>query len=209
MTEASIAYALDILEPAKRKLKSRNREVFAALIQLYSYNESLLDILSDVIKYMCYLQPSEFVMISFSVEIERFLRTRNAPKQETSTNKASDAGQPQSTHARDLRFVSSFVQHMNHVLLNAQETHEIRVILKDCIGQKSNSERDRQRARIFHILLHSFAHGLAASLSLCLWAGAYMTASTFLGQINPLDINLAFLLEIDRLIEMLERPLFR
>jgi len=48
-----------------------------------------------------------------------------------------------------------------------------------------------------------------ASTSLCLWGGAFRTASLFLRSIDPLDIHLMFLLELDKLVEMLERPLFR
>jgi len=62
---------------------------------------------------------------------------------------------------------------------------------------------------LFHILLHSFSHNLVAATSLCLWGGACRTASLFLKKIDPLDISLVFLLELDKLVEMIERPLFR
>jgi hypothetical protein len=38
---------------------------------------------------------------------------------------------------------------------------------------------------------------------------AYLTAATFLKKIDPLDVSLMFYLEIDQLIDLLERPLFR
>jgi Vacuolar protein 14 C-terminal Fig4p binding len=112
------------------------------------------------------------------------------------------------------RIYDLFVQHMNHVLLNTDEAKVLRIALKDCVGKASRhqgtiSERDRQLSRLFNVLLHAFSHNIAATLSLCLWAGAYRTAYLFIIRINPLDINLMFLLEIDRLIEMLEKPLFR
>jgi hypothetical protein len=156
---------------------------------------------------MCKLQPPEFVLVSFAVELDRFIRRRATSLGDSKTKKEpSDAENP---FSRGLRFVSSFVQHMNHVLLNVEETKEIRVVLKDCIGTKEGTERDLQRSRLFHILLHSFSHNLVSTLSLCLWAGAYRSASLFLNQIDTLDIHLMFLLEVDRLIELLERPLFR
>lgn len=126
-------------------------------------------------------------MVSFSMEVNKFAK----PK------------------VRDLKFVSSFIQHMNHVLLNTKEAKSLRVALLDCIAEKGETERDHQRSRLFHILLHSWSHNIAATISLCLWAGAYRTASLLLEKIDPLDVNLTTLLEIDRLIEMLERPLFR
>jgi hypothetical protein len=112
--------------------------------------------------------------------------------------------------SQDYQFVSAFIQQMSLVLLNSKETSELRNVLKDCIGYgREFEERDHRRSRLFHILLHSFSHNLAAATSLCLWGGACRTASLFLKQIDPLDISLVFLLELDKLVEMIERPLFR
>lgn len=205
MTDSSVAYAMKILDPERRKLKSRDRQVFSSLIQMHAYNEHLLANLSNVLTYMCRLQPPEFVMVSFAVELERFI------KQRTGSPAAVTAGAKNEVtpSSSDLRYLSAFVQHMNHVLLNADETKKLREVLKDCISSKKDTEVDHQRSRLFHILLHSFSHNIVATLSLCLWAGAYRTASLCLNNIDPLDITLILLLEVDRLIELLERPLFR
>jgi hypothetical protein len=200
MTELNVDFALDILSPARRQLKSRDREVFSALIQLHAHNHHLLGHLSKVIAYMCQLQPPEFVFVSFAVELGRFVRRRS---------KALEKNDKDQQFSRDLVFVSAFIQQMCHVLLNAKEANELRNVLKDCIGQRGESERDRRRSRLFHILLHSFSHNLVATTSLCLWGGAFRTTSLLLKSINPLDIHLMFLLEIDKLVEMIERPLFR
>ena len=240
MTDVNVSFALGILEPARQEFKSRDREVFSALIQLHSYNEQLLADLSRVITYMCKLQPPEFVLVSFAVELDRFIlrRQKTANKQtngrimhdqetKISSNEEISAAENDAafvTFSHDLKFVSSFVRHMGHVLLNTAECRTLREALKDCIGISSNEYnnannvaastnttdlRDKQRARLFHILLHSFSHNLVAATSLSLWVGAYRTASIFLNRINPLDIDLMFLLEMDTLVEMLERPLFR
>jgi len=207
MTETSIEYALDILGADGRHRISRDREVFWALIQMHAANQELIVDLDRVIAYMCKLQPSEFVMVSFSVELDRFIRKRHAELRHQRQKAESMGGSIE--YAQELAFVSSFVQHMNHVLLTCEEARSVRELLKNCVGENGNSEHDRQRCRIFHILLHSFAHNLGSVVSLCLWSGAFRTASIFLEDINPLDINIGFLLEIDRLVDMLERPLFR
>jgi hypothetical protein len=207
MDNSSVLFALNLLEPEKRCNTSRNREVFSALIQLHSYNEQLLAELSSVISYMCTLQPPEFVMISFCVELERFVRAREGKLNLSSKEAIGNSND--ATLSRDLHFVSSFIQNMSNVLLNSKEAISLKVILKDCVGKKSESERDDQRLRLFHILLHSFAHNLAATISLSFWAGANRTAYLSVIQIDTLDLNLKLLLEIDRLVEMLERPLFR
>lgn len=202
MNNSSVGFALDILDKNRSQLRSRDRQVFSALIQLYSYNLHLIGDLSRVIAYMCRLQPPEFVFVSFAVELDHFVRRKEQTqnRDEVSHHLVSQYYQ----------FVSAFIQQMCLVLLNSKEASELRNVLKDCIGYGNEiEERDRRRSRLFHILLHSFSHNLVAATSLCLWGGACRTASLFLKQIDPLDISLVFLLELDKLVEMIERPLFR
>ena len=205
MTDSSVAYAMQILSPERRKLKSRDRQVFSAIIQLHAYNEHLLTNLSNILTFMCKLQPPEFVMVSFAIELERFIKQKTG----SSSAAASEEMKTGTPSSSDLKYLSAFVQHMNHVLLNTDETKKLREVLKDCISSKNDTEGDHQRSRLFHILLHSFSHNVVAALSLCLWAGAYRTASLFLNKMDPLDITMIFLLEVDGLVELLERPLFR
>ena len=127
MTDLNVAFALDLLVTSRRQLKSRDREVFSALIQLHSFNHHLLADLSRVVAFMCRLQPPEFVFVSFAVELERFVRRRSKLDE--------DSKVPQKPFSRDLEFVSSFVQQMCHVLLNAKEAKELRDVLKDCVKQ--------------------------------------------------------------------------
>jgi len=202
MNDSSIGFALDILDKQRRLSRSRDREVFSALIQLYGCNLHLIGDLSKVISFMCRLQPPEFVFVSFAVELDHFVR------RQTQTQNRKDV----SHHlmSQDYQFVSAFIQQMCLVLLNSKEASKLRNTLKDCIGYgREVEERDRRRSRLFHILLHSFSHNLVATTSLCLWGGACRTASLFLKRIDPLDISLVFLLELDKLVEMIERPLFR
>eukprot|EP00957_Ditylum_brightwellii_P071800 5457787-Ditylum_brightwellii.AAC.1 len=98
---------------------------------------------------------------------------------------------------------------MNHVLLTASETAELRATLNDSIGPCSQGRLDPRRVGLFQIILYAFSHNLVAALSLCLWGGAYLTAYSFLQQIDPLDVDIVFYLELDQLIELIERPLFR
>lgn len=214
MTNSDIVYALEILGRNRRQSKSRDREVFSAVIQLHASNHQLLADLSRVIQFMCTLQPPEFVFVSFAVELDRFARksllvngaSGVLDEEGNDTTLKSKNSQALSS---DLNFVSSFVQQMSHVLLSTEEAKDMRDLLKDCIGRRSDAERDKRRTKLFHILLYSFSHNLVASISLCLWAGAFRTASAFLQRIDPLDIDLGFLLELDQMVELLERPLFR
>ena len=201
MSQSNVEYALQVLDQDGRRLKSRDRRVFSALIELHSIHEHLLANFSNVLTYMCTLQPPGIVFVSFSVEVDQFVRRRSKV--------LSAEGKDDQYESASLHFVSSFVQHMSHVLIHAPETKQLRDALKDSICSDSTSEDGRQRCSLFHILLHSFSHNIGATVSLCLWSGAYRTASAFLNGINPLDISLINLLEIDKVVEMLERPFFR
>jgi hypothetical protein len=202
MNDSSVGFALDILDKQRSLLRSRDRQVFSALIHLYGYNLHLIGDLSRVIAYMCRLQPPEFVFVSFAVELDNFVRRK---RQIQDRNEVSHL-----LVSQDYQFVSAFIQQMCLVLLNSKEASKLRNVLKDCIGYgREVNLTDQRRSRLFHILLHSFSHNLVAATSLCLWGGACRTASLFLKQIDPLDISLVLLLELDKLVEMIERPLFR
>lgn len=55
----------------------------------------------------------------------------------------------------------------------------------------------------------SFRLCLHLPLSRTILSRAYLTAANFLKKIDPLDVSLMFYLEIDQLIDLIERPLFR
>ena len=152
------------------------------------------------------------MFVSFAYELDNFIVSRmkhrekilESPEVDTQTIKLELA-----SFARDLAFVSNFSQQLGIVFFAAPETEQLRGALKDSIGFKGETVRDERRARLFHILLYTFSHNIVATLAFCLWSGAYLTASTFLQKIDPLDVSLMFYLEIDQLIDLIERPLFR
>ena len=53
MNDDNAIFALGILEPSRRKLLSRDRAVFASLIDLHSKHQKLLMDISKVIELMC------------------------------------------------------------------------------------------------------------------------------------------------------------
>lgn len=163
----------------------------------------------------CYsfrLQPAEFVFVSFAFELDSFIVSRMKHREEILESPQVDTQSVKNelaSFAKDLAFVSNFAQQLGIVLFSAPETEQLREVLKFCIGFKVDTVRSKRRARLFRILLHTFSHNIVATLALCLWGGAFVTASTFLQGIDPLDISLMFFLEIDQLVDLIERPLFR
>ncbi|KAL3784627.1 hypothetical protein ACHAW5_003428 [Stephanodiscus triporus] len=212
MDEESANFALGILDSSRRKLLSRDRTVFASLIDLHSKHQKLLFDVSKVIELMCTLQPPEFVFVSFAYELDKFIVSRMKRREKVLESPEVDSHmvkQELASFAKDLAFVSNFAQQLGIVLFAAPETEQIRQVLKNSIGLKGNTVRDARRARLFHILLHTLSHNIVATLAFCLWGGAFLTASTFLQNIDPLDVSLMFYLEIDQLVDLIERPLFR
>jgi len=212
MDDENANFALGILEPIRRRLVSRDRAVFAALIDLHSKHEKLLMDVSKVIELMCTLQPPEFIFIAFATELENFIVSKMQHRKKIMESPETDASAIKdelAAFSKDLAFVSNFAQQLGLVFFAAPETEQLRLEMKDCIGFKGDSLRDEQRACLFHIILYTFSHSIVATLSFCLWGGAFLTASSFLQKIDPLDVSLMFYLELDRLIDLIERPIFR
>ena len=212
MDEANANFALGILDPSERKLLSRDRSVFESLIDLYWKHQQLLLDISKVIELMCTLQPPEFVYVSFAYELDNFIVSRMKRREKVLESPEIDTHMIKkelAAFAKDLAFVSNFAQQLGIVFFAAPEAEQIRQVLKNSIGQKGNTVRDARRARMFHILLYTFSHNIVATLEFCLWCGAFLTASTFLQNINPLDVSLMFYLELDQLVDLIERPMFR
>lgn len=212
MTDANATYALGILGTEDKARLSRNRDVFAALVKTRAKHPGNVSSMSRIIKHMCSLQPPEFIYISFGLELDIFLaksfadRARALEKQPTNSKvqKHEDA-----KIAVNLEFATKFVQILSNVFLTCKETERLRVLLKGSIGNKGNTTRDERKAQMFHILLKTFANDPVASISLCLWCGAFRTASNYIHRINPLDLTIGFYIEMDQLVEFIERPLFR
>jgi len=212
MTDTNANFALGLLSVPERDTLSRNREVFAALIHTHSLNPSLLSGLSTIIRKMCTIQPPEFVYVSFALELNIFVSKLLSHKDKTLNDgyDSKKARREEMRVAKYLHFVSKFVQVLANCFLTAHETERCRDCLKNCIANNENSTTGERKVQLFHILLNTFAHDCVAALSLCLWCGAYHTASSFLHLIDPFDLDIFFYLELDHLIELIEsRPLFR
>lgn len=174
MNDDNTNFALGVLDLSRRKLISRNRDVFSSLIDLHSKHPQHLVEVSKVIELMCTLQPPEFVFVAFANELDNFVVSRMKHREKVLDSPKTDAHAAKkelSAFAKDLAFISNFAQQLGIVFFAAPETEVLRDVLKDCIGRKGNSIEDERKARLFYILLHAFSHNIVATLSLCLWGG--------------------------------------
>ncbi|EJD53971.1 ARM repeat-containing protein [Auricularia subglabra TFB-10046 SS5] len=97
----------------------------------------------------------------------------------------------------DLEFASVIVQRLNLILITAPELADCRKRLKSAEGQA-----------FFIALYRSWCHNPVAVFALCLLAQAYEHASNLLLIFADLEITVGLLVQIDKLVQLIESPVF-
>ncbi|XP_024988818.1 protein VAC14 homolog [Cynara cardunculus var. scolymus] len=101
----------------------------------------------------------------------------------------------------DLDFASTLVQALNLILLTSSELGDLRDLLKLSLVNASGKD-------FFLSLYTSWSHSSMAIISLCLLAQAYQHTSFVIQSLTEEDINVRFLVQLDKLIHLLETPIF-
>ncbi|RZB95271.1 Protein VAC14-like isoform B [Glycine soja] len=101
----------------------------------------------------------------------------------------------------DLDFASIMVQALNLILLTSSELSEIRDLLKQSLVNPAGKD-------LYVSLYASWCHSPMAIISLCLLAQTYQHASAVIQSLVEEDINVKFLVQLDKLIRLLETPIF-
>ncbi|KAJ1524324.1 hypothetical protein ONE63_010831 [Megalurothrips usitatus] len=104
------------------------------------------------------------------------------------------------THEENLAFAPTMVDTLNTILLTAPELFELRNKLKDLATKESSS--------LFCQLYELWCHNPVATVSLCLLTQNYSHASRLIRNFGGLEVTVEFLIEIDRLVQLLESPIF-
>ncbi|KAJ3271216.1 hypothetical protein HDV01_006949 [Terramyces sp. JEL0728] len=100
----------------------------------------------------------------------------------------------------DLEFASTMVQTLNLILITAPELAEMRQTLKNI--------ESREGSALFSALYRSWCHNPIAVFSLCLLAQAYEHASNLMTSFGELEITVQFLIQTDKLVQLIESPVF-
>ncbi|KAG6832176.1 hypothetical protein H0H92_004907 [Tricholoma furcatifolium] len=100
----------------------------------------------------------------------------------------------------DLEFASVIVQKLNIILITSPELADFRKRLKSL-----ETRQDGQA--LFTTLYRSWCHNAVAVFSLCLLAQAYEHASNLLYILADLEITVQMLVQIDKLVQLIESPL--
>ncbi|KAI3413026.1 Vac14_Fig4_bd domain-containing protein [Psidium guajava] len=101
----------------------------------------------------------------------------------------------------DLDFASTMVQALNLILLTSSELSGLRDLLKQSLANAAGKD-------LFVSLYASWCHSPMAIISLCLLAQTYQHASAVIQSLVEEDINVKFLVQLDKLIRLLETPIF-
>ncbi|CAI0383459.1 unnamed protein product [Linum tenue] len=101
----------------------------------------------------------------------------------------------------DMDFASIMVQALNLILLTSSELAELRDLLKQSLVNAAGRD-------LFLSLYASWCHSPMAIISLCLLVQMYQHASGVIQSLVEEDINVKFLVQLDKLIRLLETPIF-
>lgn len=101
---------------------------------------------------------------------------------------------------KDKDFVSLLVQNATNILLLSPELSSVRLTLR--------SLHTTQGSSLFVSLFKTWSYNGVAAFSLCLLAQAYEHAFAVLRIIASDDISVAMLVQIDRLVQLIESPVF-
>ncbi|ORX63249.1 ARM repeat-containing protein [Anaeromyces robustus] len=100
----------------------------------------------------------------------------------------------------DLEFASIMIQNLNIILITASELVELR--------KKLRHLETKEGSQLFVSLYKSWSHNPIATFSLCLLAQAYAHAAYLLQIFSELEITVNFLIQVDKLVQLLESPVF-
>ncbi|RMX63810.1 hypothetical protein KXD40_007339 [Peronospora effusa] len=104
----------------------------------------------------------------------------------------------------DSEFAAVMVQTLNLILLTANELEHLRDILRRSFQPRA-SEDD---VRVFTALFRSWCHNPIAAFSLCLLAQSYTLSAALISKFADIDASVGFLMQIDKLVQLLESPIF-
>ncbi|KAK9475617.1 vacuolar protein 14 C-terminal Fig4p binding-domain-containing protein [Lipomyces japonicus] len=100
----------------------------------------------------------------------------------------------------DVEFASIMIQNLNNNLITAPELQVLRKRLRNL--------DTKDGVNFFVTLFRSWCHNAVATFSLCLLAQAYEQAFHFLQIFADLEITVSLLIQVDKLIQLLESPVF-
>jgi len=160
------------------------QRVLHAVVNLFSEDRRLLELRGSlVIRYLCTLLNAKSIYFSLATVLNE---------------QATDLS------VEELEFRSIMVQTLSLILLTARELDELRTLLCSSLEPGASNEA----TELFLIMFQCWCHNPVATLALCLMAQAYDLASSLVSKFAQVDITVGFLMQVDKLVQLLESPVF-
>ena len=161
--------------------------VLDSILNLFAEDRQLLETRGSlIIRKLCVLLNAKTVYIRMAQTLASY-GSEDEPFDQAST----------------LQFISTMVQTLNLILLTASELHDLRSTLS---GVFAGATED---VPVFSTLFLCWCHNPVATYSLCLLARAYDLSFALVQRFSEMeDISVGFLMQIDKLVHMIESPIF-
>ncbi|XP_075980928.1 protein VAC14 homolog [Anticarsia gemmatalis] len=101
---------------------------------------------------------------------------------------------------KNLRFVATMVDVLNTILLTSAELYDLRLQLRNFNKPATHS--------LFTSLYQCWCHSPVSLLALCLLTHNYTHCNELISTFGDLEITVDFLTEVDKLVQLIESPIF-
>jgi len=186
------------------KQKKQFQKVINAILSLFADDSALLEVRGAlIIRKLCVLLDAENVYITMANSLVANEKVRSTKNAGTQLSKGSFS----------IGFIGKMVQTLNLILLSAVELHGLRVALANTFSEEHNQYPNghdyvSRYKKVFPALFHCWCHNPVSTFSLCLLAKAYNVAYALIRKFSEFDVTVGFLMQIDKLVQLLESPVF-
>lgn len=174
--------------------KVQFEKVLNAILQLFAQDRRLLETRGSlIVRKLCVLLDAKSIYMIFAKVLATETMADTPSTQLTKTVGIMDG-----------EFASVMVQTLNLILLTANELDNLRDILR----RSFQSEASDEDVQVFITLFKSWCHNPIAVFSLCLLAQSYSLSCALVSKFADIDASVGFLMQIDKLVQLLESPIF-
>jgi len=103
-------------------------------------------------------------------------------------------------HEENLKFSRLMVETLSTILLTSSELYDLRSMLREL--------KSRDSCQLFCSLYQTWCHSQISTISLCLLCGCYSHTVDLIRLVGEQEVTVEMLTELDRLVQLLESPIF-
>jgi len=201
-----------LLEKMPDRLLVHMETIFPALLQALSdKNDKVvhrdLEVLSQISRHQKYFPEFMAKLVGIFAENRQLLQSRGSLIicklcAELGPEKIYREFAHILENPQDKEFASIMIQMLNLIALTAKELGGLRALLLTTLTSEAGGS-------LFCALYRSWCHNPVATFSLCLYAQAYQHAAVLIPLLaEPEMVTVPFLVQIDKLVTLLESPVF-